>query len=127
MAAGSMPERSMAALIAIAPKSVAASPEREPRNRPVGVRAPAMITDAESEVLPAMDSPRKESTGTNTSRNAELDRGVGVKYQSRRRAHIRAVESGRRQSCGERVRVDDCAGVTEVDQSKAQAPAEIVR
>src|SRR6476469_8970357 len=64
MAAGSTPERSMAALIAIAPSSVAVSPDSEPRNRPVGVRAPATMTDAEPAVLdgaPVMSLPHRAS------------------------------------------------------------------
>jgi hypothetical protein len=41
---GSMPERSMAALIASDPNLGAERVEREPMNAPIGVRAPVRIT-----------------------------------------------------------------------------------
>ena len=39
------PDRSSAARIAIAPRSIASKPASEPRNFPIGVRAPATMTD----------------------------------------------------------------------------------
>src|SRR3569833_3766924 len=53
-----MPARSSAALMANAPRSTAAKPFREPSRRPLGVRAPATMTD------PAMNQTSSNPGGT---------------------------------------------------------------
>jgi hypothetical protein len=50
LSAGSF-ERSIADLIAIAPSSVADNADKDPRNRPVGVRAPATMTEPAAELF----------------------------------------------------------------------------
>src|SRR3954454_19364519 len=44
-ASGATPERSSAALMAMPPSSTADMPDNEPSNRPMGVRAPATMTE----------------------------------------------------------------------------------
>src|SRR4051794_7431434 len=73
------PARSRAALMASAPRSTAAKPLREPSRRPMGVRAPATMTDA------AMKPDLQEPGGT-TFANIPT-RGQCTSWEANAHAH----------------------------------------